>query len=390
MNFFSSAHHDFCQLCVIVLNNLFILLIFVLFSMDVLTLALDIFLGVTYLGVFVYLSKIFIKWKEPSIGIWSFGSLIAAIAIVLHFLADFKLIYNYEYLFKVSIFLSFMTYSMLSIAHLVARRKFYDLFIISVLSALNRVLFILTIYELQIIEVNNLMYITSGQIINYFDVVLIIILLINYLVLVRDSEIIYRSTIKSTKNSFLRSSAITHLISWQFYSVGILIIWVVSKFSPSSSVHHFVFELPMLFLLVPILTLGSRPFDWTREGFEPIKLLLVGNNGNIAYSWSVNNSSPLLLEGTTFSTIEDMIKNIIGEQLTSMKIEFAHYALYIKTESGFQSVLVTNGSHPSFDTLLTRIHKIMVNSINNPIEFGVTESIPGELKWILGQLLPEH
>ena len=147
--------------------------------------------------------------------------------------------------------------------------------------------------------------------------------------------------------------------------------------------------LPFILLLVPILTLGSRPFDWAREGFEPVMLFLIDEFGTLVFSWTMDTNSPLTLEGGSVASIRKLLENFANESVESMEIKFKTSSLYAKTSNGYLSMLLTTGSHQSFKNILHKIHLILVTSILEPSEFGLQGyQLPSELKWLLTQLLP--
>lgn len=357
--------------------------------MEILTLSLLIFISITYCTLFLYLGKIYLQWKETTIGVWVIGVLISVVAIFSHAIADYHLIQNYDLAFRISINLSFVAYSTFVLAQQIARRDILDIIAIGFISMLNGLILVFSFHDLVLIESNELIFVYRGVGISNFDLTIFIYLFVNYLLLVRDSEIIYRSTIKGNTTIGKKSKAITHLLSWQFFSIGIMIIWVLNKFVSSSNIHHLIFELPMIFFLVPILTLGARPFDWTREGFEPLKLLLLDKKGNTAFSWNRDNNVPLLLEGSAFNTVKQLISNEINDKIHNMQISFDNSAVFFKIEDEYQTILITSGFHPSFQLLIEKIHKILIHSLKKPIDFGISNELPPDLKWILTQLLSD-
>ncbi|MCY3412993.1 MAG: hypothetical protein INQ03_15245 [Candidatus Heimdallarchaeota archaeon] len=357
--------------------------------MQVITLALDVFLTITYLGISIYLARIYHKWRETSIGVWSVSSLLVTIAAFIHLLSDYQFVDDLIIFNRISLIIGFISFSTFSMAHQMARRTLLDQIIISIFSFINGVLAIFLLNTMEMGILNDLVVLDRSREFETLDVILLIYLLIFYLIIVRESEILYRSTIKNSSVSFIKSTAITHFISWQFFVLGGFIFWFSSKFAePTSSINHMIFEYMLILLLVPLLTLGSRPFDWAREGYEPKQLLLLDDRGNIAYSWSKKDMEISLLSGSTFTSIIDMIKNLIEQDLEAISFTLEKDALYLRSGNKFLSVLQTTGPHPSFDLMLGKIHNILVKKVEKPIEFGESETkLPDELKWLLVQLL---
>ncbi|MHA2277850.1 MAG: hypothetical protein ACXAC2_18875, partial [Candidatus Kariarchaeaceae archaeon] len=203
-------------------------------------------------------------------------------------------------------------------------------------------------------------------------------------ILARDSFLLFKASKSSYSKSYGRNVAITHLLAWQTWILGIIVVQIFTE-----SIGPLKFVIPIILLLVPILTLGSRPFDWTREGFEPVMLLLIDEYGTLVFSWAVDSQSPLTLEGTSVASIRKLLENFANESVDTMEIKFKSSSLYAKTSNGHLSMLLTTGPHQSFLTILDKIHLILVSSILKPTEFGLPGyELPSELKWLLGQLLP--
>ena len=359
--------------------------------MDALNLALDIFLAVTYLGVSLYLAYIYFKWKEIAIGIWSFGTYLATFSTFFHLLADLGLVPDVENFFTLGMLLSFVAFTSLAMAHQAARRNLIDVLLISFFSAVLGVLLVLFYISTSVSVKNASLILVRLPYFSLFDTILILYFLIFYVSIFRDSKIIYLAGIRNSKTLVLRNSAISHFVSWQFFVISLVSIWVVTKIYPTSTIQPLIYEIPMLLLLVPILTVGSRPFDWAREGYEPKSLMLIDKQGNLAYSWEKENSSPLLLEGSVLSSIGEMLQNMVKQSLESINVIFEGDAIYVKTSEGYQSVLITTGYHPSFDNLLSKIHSILVSSVDSPVEFGMpSKGLPEDLLWLLRQLLPKN
>lgn len=357
---------------------------------DAITLALDIFLVITYLGVSLYLAYIYFKWKETTIGIWSVGTYIATFSTFFHLLGDQGLVIENEELFKIGMLMSFVAFSVLAMAHQAARRNLIDLVLITFFSTILGAFLFLFYESVNVGDLSGSLILVRSASFSLFDGLLITYFLMLYLILVRDSEIIYQAGIRKSRKSLMRSSAISHLISWQFFVLSLIFIWFFTKISPESTIQPLLYEIPMLLLLVPILTLGSRPFDWAREGYEPKLLMLIDQQGNLAYSWTKDTNSPLLLEGSVLSSIGVMLHDMVKQSLKSMNVSFDDDTMFVKTSEGYHSVLITTGYHPSFDNLLSKIHDILVSNVDSPVEFGVArKDLPDDLYWLLKQLLPK-
>ena len=203
-------------------------------------------------------------------------------------------------------------------------------------------------------------------------------------ILLRDSYLLLQASKSSYSKSHGRNVALTHLLGWQTWIIGIIIVQIFS-----AEIGPLKFVIPFILLLVPILTLGSRPFDWTREGHEPVMLLLIDEYGTLVFSWAVDNQSPLTLEGTSVASIRKLLENFANESVDNMEIKFQSSSLYAKTSNGYLSMLLTTGPHQSFRNILDKIHLILVSSMLKPTEFGLPGyELPAELKWLLSQLLP--
>lgn len=354
-----------------------------------LSLGIDLFLLITYTGISIYLASIFFKWKEGSIGTWGVGLFIISLSIIFH-LIGILFPESAEFSYRMAKIFSFISFSILSFAHQVVRRSIIDIISIIIQSVVTGILISLIIFNVELGSASGLFYIIRDGGFNSYDIILLIYSLIFYLNISRDSEIIYQASIKHENIPFLKTKGITHLISWQFFGVGFIFIQFLPKISELISIMPVYFILPLILLMVPILTLGSKPFEWTREGYEPLLLLLIDRFGNVSFSWIKESSSMLLLQGGAISTIIQMFDNLVGEETQSIKVDFDNSALYVETSNDYRSLLITTGPHPSFHTLLQKIHSILVTSMVMPVEFGIPGySIPEELRWLLEQLLPK-
>jgi hypothetical protein len=358
-------------------------------SISGLSLGIDLFVLITFIGISIYLVSIFLRWKEGSIGTWGVGLFIISLSIIFHVIG-IAFPETVEFSYRVAKILSFISFSILSFAHQVVRRSMVDIISIAIQSVITGILISLIIFNVDLGSASGLFYILRETGFNSYDIILLIYSLIFYLNISRDSEIIYQASVKHENIPFMKTKGITHLISWQFFGVGFIFIQFLPKISDLSSIMPLYFILPLILLMVPILTLGSKPFEWTREGYEPLLLLLLDQYGNISFSWIKESTSLLLLEGSAISTIIQMFDNLVGENTQRIKVEFDNSALYVETSNKYRSLLITTGSHPSYHALLQKIHSILVTSMVMPVEFGIPGySIPDELKWLLTQLLPE-
>ncbi|MHA2249875.1 MAG: hypothetical protein ACXAD7_05915 [Candidatus Kariarchaeaceae archaeon] len=349
---------------------------------------MDVFLFITFGGVFVYLMRIYRMWREPSIGFWGFGSLLVSISVVLHYFslqfmenkADSIVIIYY----KATLIISFLSFWAFGVSHMIARRSMFDVLGITLLSVSFGALVNSISNRKFDIDHSAKTFIDNTNS-NEYSFFLFLFLIILYFILARDSYIIYKASITSSQKSYRRSIAITHLIAWQFWGVSTIISRLLSSSYPFLS-----FTLPFVFLLVPIITLGSRPFDWAREGYEPLILLLVDEFGIPAFSWSQGSSSPLLMEGSSIATIRSMLGNITKDDVRNMNVNYDNTSLFLQSSNGYLSILITTGYHKSYLNLLAKIHLILVTSIVKPNEFGIPGyEVPNELEWLLNQLLPD-
>jgi hypothetical protein len=328
-------------------------------------------------------------WREPSIGFWSLGSFLVTLSIAFHLISiqyvnisENALARDYYRFALTSAYLSFWAFG---VSHMIARRSLVDTLGISILSInLGILLHIIWMEDFVVIISDGIVHDQKVRVSNYY-ISLFVFLVLLVIIIARDSYLIYRASIVTHQNNYHRSIAITHLLAWQFWGLGTIVIRNVG-----SDIPHLIFPFLFIFLLVPIITLGSRPFDWAREGYEPILLLVIDEYGTPTFSWTVDSSSPLIMEGSSIATINNMLSNIANETVQSMNVNYKNTSMYIYSTKGYLTLLITTGYHRSFMKLLSKIHQILVRSIVIPTEFGVTSyDLPKELRWLLSQLLPD-
>ncbi len=354
--------------------------------------AIDIFLFVTYVGIFLYLIQVYRRWEETTIGLWGLGSFIVSLSLIFHLVSSLLINIGREELaeiyFSLALSYSFLAIWTFGVSQIIARKKQIDLLGFAVISLIlgalitniwifNRSLLELTIDQDNFIEKSN----SANQ--SYLFLSILFVLSVS-MILVRDSYLLYQASKTSHSKSHGRSVSLTHILGWQTWVVGIIIVQVFSE-----NIGPLKYVIPFILLLVPILTLGSRPFEWTREGFEPVMLLLIDEFGTLVFSWTIDTHSPLTLEGASVASIRKLLENFANESVDSMEIKFKSSSLYAKTSNGYLSMLLTTGPHQSFKNILDKIHLILVSSILKPTEFGLPGyELPTELKWLLSQLLP--
>ncbi|OLS26151.1 MAG: hypothetical protein HeimC2_16430 [Candidatus Heimdallarchaeota archaeon LC_2] len=353
--------------------------------------AIDIFLFITFAGIFLYLINVYRRWEETSIGMWGLGSLLVSLAILFHLISSI-LIHNNnadlsEFYFRLALSYSFLATWTFGVSHLLARRNQLDMLGFAGISLLVGVLITyIWIGDLEL-KIEDDLFVEKIYSDNIQYLVLTLILYTSvFLTLIRDSYFIYLSSRSNTSKSYGKSIATTHLLAWQTWIFGIIIVQLFSNF-----IGPMKFVLPFILLLIPIITLGSRPFDWAREGFEPVMLFLIDEYGTLVFSWTIDTQSPLTLEGGSVASIRKLLENFANESVENMEIKFKSSSLYAKTSNGYLSMLLTTGSHQSFKNILEKIHLLLVTSILEPSEFGLHGyKLPNELKWLLSQLLPTN
>jgi hypothetical protein len=355
---------------------------------NTLAVSLDLFLIVTFTGVFLYLIRIYNIWDELSIGFWAVGSLFVASSVISHLISLHKIensISQAEFLYKIAISLSYFGFWTFGVSHMIARRNILDNLGISFLSiSFGALIHSLWTSDIEFKIQENTIYEESFEFSGFYIGVFIFFISL-YLLLTRDSLLIYLASKKNQASRYHRTNAYTHLLAWQFWALST----ILSRFIASNLL---TFAFPLVFLLVPIITLGSRPFDWAREGHEPLLLLLIDDFGTPAFSWSSESTSPLLMEGSSIASIKSMLENITQDTTQSMRVNYMNSSMYLQYSNGYLSLLITSGHHQSFMKLLTKIHQILVTAIVGPSEFGIPGyELPNELTWLLSQLLPnEH
>lgn len=348
---------------------------------------IDIFLLVTYVGIGIYLAYLYRKWGELSVGSWALGSLTATIAIVFHLFSIYSFNQGglYTSLYRLATVFTFIAAWFFGISHPIARRQTTDIVLIVLLSIPLGFILPYIVQELSVTAISGLIFEEFSPSFNTFDLLNFLFYGILYLTFARDSHLIYNASIKNVADTYRKSIAITHLLAWQFFAVGTAALRYLSKFTGTPV----YFGLPFIFLLVPLLTLGSRPFDWAREGHEPRILLLVDRHGTPTYSWTKQAQTPLFLEGSTLATIADMLEHLVNEPLEKTEIHFKNMTLYTQHHLGYLSILLTTGPHKSFQNLLSRIHEVLVTDVVRQNEAGILGyEFPLELQWLLSQLLP--
>ncbi|MCE7736159.1 MAG: hypothetical protein GPJ54_14855 [Candidatus Heimdallarchaeota archaeon] len=354
--------------------------------------AIDIFLFVTYIGIFFYLIQVYRRWEETTIGLWGIGTLVVSLSLVFHLVSSLLIENGREELaeiyFSLALSYSFLAIWTFGVSQIIARKKQVDLLGFAVISLIlgalitniwifNRSILQLTIIQNNFIEKSN----SANQ--SYLFLSILFVLSVS-LILARDSYLLYQASKTSYSKSHGKSVALTHLLGWQTWIIGIIVVQLFSE-----DIGPLKYVIPFILLLVPILTLGSRPFEWTREGFEPVMLLLIDEFGTLVFSWTIDTHSPLTLEGASVASIRKLLENFANESVDSMEIKFKASSLYAKTSNGYLSMLLTTGPHQSFRNILDKIHLILVSSMLKPTEFGLPGyDLPTELKWLLSQLLP--
>ena len=219
-----------------------------------------------------------------------------------------------------------------------------------------------------------------------YDIQILIFFTILFFIVARDSYLIYLVSIRQKVDRHRKSIAITHLLAWQFWALGTLGLRLLAEFTISPV----YFGLSFVLLLVPLITIGSRPFDWVREGHDPIMLLLVDQYGTPSFSWTKQDETPLLMEGSSIATVNDILENFSKGHVTSMVINFHDATLYTHSSNGYLSILLTSGNHKSFEHLLGKIHQILVTNVVQQSESGIPgHTFPKELQWLLNQLIPD-
>ncbi|MHA2502345.1 MAG: hypothetical protein ACXAE3_05735, partial [Candidatus Kariarchaeaceae archaeon] len=208
-----------------------------------------------------------------------------------------------------------------------------------------------------------------------------------FIIFARDSQLIYNASLRNAGNSYRKSIAMGHLFAWQFFAVGSGFLRYIAKFLETPV----YFGLPFILLLVPLLTLGSRPFDWAREGHEPVLLLLIDQYGTPTYSWTKSATTPLFMQGSTMASVTSMLEDLMEDKVKSMEVSYERFTLYTQQHMNYLSLLITTGSHQSFPRLLEKIHMILVtDSIKQESDGLVGYKFPSELEWLLNQLIPDH
>ncbi|MHA2030625.1 MAG: hypothetical protein ACW99Q_14655 [Candidatus Kariarchaeaceae archaeon] len=351
--------------------------------------AIDIFLIITFAGIFLYLINLYRRWEEPSIGLWGIGSFIVSLSLIFHLVSSLLIendnIELAEVYFSIALTYSYLGIWTFAVSQIIARKNQIDILLFALVSlVLGSLLTNIWAGNLKL-NIDENIFIEGSYRTNQTYVSLSLIFGILVLaILARDSFLLFKASKSSYSKSYGRNVAITHLLAWQTWILGIIVVQIFTE-----SIGPLKFVIPIILLLVPILTLGSRPFDWTREGFEPVMLLLIDEYGTLVFSWAVDSQSPLTLEGTSVASIRKLLENFANESVDTMEIKFKSSSLYAKTSNGHLSMLLTTGPHQSFLTILDKIHLILVSSILKPTEFGLPGyELPSELKWLLGQLLP--
>lgn len=352
------------------------------------TIGISLFLLITFAGVFIYLIYIYRRWSEVTIGLWATASLFVTVSLLFSLIGLQVIDTNQENSFVFYRIAQSLMYSGLwafGISHLIARRNPIDVIGFAALSIfLGFVIQFIwsTNFKPQVIDDIIVNTPDKGR---TFDIIVLLFLIFLYVMLSRDSFLIYKASSLNKHSEYRRNIALTHLLAWQFLGLGLIIMRSLLDEAP-----HLELTIPGLLLLVPLLTLASRPFDWAREGYEPLLLLLIDEHGTPSFSWTLDTASPLLMEGTSVATVKNILEQFVKDDVDYMTINFKSSALYARTSNGYLSILLTSGSHQSFDKLLDKIHSVLVTAIAQPSEFGIpTYEIPTELKWLLQQLLPQ-
>jgi len=348
------------------------------------------FLLVTFVGIFIYLIHVYRIWRETTIGLWGIATALVSVSVVFHLLSliflnegDLQLAKNSQ-IFALSF--SFAGFWCFGISHLLSRRNFLDsILLITITVNLAILLNSVRQINLDLKNVNDVIIIGSSfSLTNRYDQLLLLFFINLYVILARDSEMIYRASKRNKFKEYSRAMAWTHLLAWQFWVLGMILLNIIRH-----SLGVLQFSLPFILLLVPLITLGSRPFDWVREGFEPIIILLLDKTGNSLFSWTINNQSPFLLEGSAISSVEKILSDFANQTIDTMQIHFTQSSLYVESSTHHLSLLLTTGHHKAFSNLLEKIHQIMIKAVTQPVEFGVSSfELPQKLKWLLKQLLP--
>lgn len=354
--------------------------------------AIDIFLFVTYVGIFLYLIQVYRRWEETTIGLWGLGSFIVSLSLIFHLVSSLLIDNGREELaeiyFSLALSYSFLAIWTFGVSQIIARKKQIDLLGFAAISLiLGALLTNIWIFDRSLLELtidqNNFLEKSNAANQSYLFLSILFVLSVS-MILARDSYLLYQASKSSHSKSHGKSVALTHILGWQTWVVGIIIVQVFSE-----NIGPLKYVIPFILLLVPILTLGSRPFEWTREGFEPVMLLLIDEFGTLVFSWTIDTQSPLTLEGASVASIRKLLENFANESVDTMEIKFKASSLYAKTSNGYLSMLLTTGPHQSFRNILDKIHLILVSSILKPTEFGLPGyELPSELKWLLSQLLP--
>ncbi len=351
--------------------------------------SMDIFLFVTFTGVFLYLIRIYKMWEEPSIGFWGIASLLVAVSIFFHIISiqtvNLGDTQNSVQYYQIAVTVSFISYWAFGISHMIARRSTVDVLGLAFISIFLGLLIQSVWVDKFRVNITDKMVVEQKVSFSSYYISLFSFLALLYLILARDSYLMYKASLKNKESKYHRSIAFTHLLAWQFWGISTIVIRYIG-----SNQQYLIFIFPFIFLLVPIITLGSRPFDWAREGYEPTLLLLIDEYGTPAFSWVKNMHSPLLMEGSSIATITTMLETITNDEVKNMNVSYMNNSIYLQASNGNFSLLITTGHHRSFMKLLTKIHTILVTSIVGPTEFGIPGyDIPNELQWLLSQLLPD-
>jgi len=350
--------------------------------------SVDLFLFVIFIMVGLNLADLYRKWRELSIGIWSLGAITGAVASLLHLISLLtnaisgtggRLFYQVA---SVSIFVCAWLFG---ISHPIARRKGIDITFIILLSIPLGYIIPYILQELQITIIAGLIFEHYSPNFNTYDLLNFLFFGILYIIFARDSQLMYNAAIHQEDASQKTPIAITHLLSWQLFAVGPIAFRYLSKFIGTPV----YFGLPLILLLVPLNTLQSRPFDWAREGYEPLLLVLIDEHGTPIYSWSNQSYTPLYLEGSTLATISAMFETFTDQPVKSIQVQFEEIALYSFHEHDYLSILLTTGMHDSFSKILNRIHRILIKQTRNTTGLYLNNlEYPEELKWLLHHLLP--
>ncbi|MHA2100844.1 MAG: hypothetical protein ACW99A_19400, partial [Candidatus Kariarchaeaceae archaeon] len=100
--------------------------------------AIDIFLIITFAGIFLYLINLYRRWEEPSIGLWGIGSFIVSLSLIFHLVSSLLIendnIELAEVYFSIALTYSYLGIWTFAVSQIIARKNQIDILLFALVS----------------------------------------------------------------------------------------------------------------------------------------------------------------------------------------------------------------------------------------------------------------